>query len=89
MLFNDLPHAGVLRFACPDITRACDLARAFADLVRHQRGYLLPEWIRQAEKDAPKPMKGFAGFLRQDLDSAIWLGGRLAKAARDGSRLST
>ncbi|MCX4429828.1 transposase [Streptomyces mirabilis] len=55
-----------VRLACPDITRACDLARAFADLVRHQRGYLLLEWIRQ---DAPKPMKGFAGFLRQDLDA--------------------
>ncbi|WP_373309967.1 MULTISPECIES: transposase [Streptomyces] len=58
-----------VRLACPDITRACDLARAFADLVRHQRGYLLLEWIRQAEQDAPKPMKGFAGFLRQDLDA--------------------
>ncbi|WP_181924122.1 transposase [Streptomyces inhibens] len=59
-----------VRLACPDITRACDLARAFADLVRHQRGYLLQEWIRQAEQDTPKPMKGFAGFLRQDLDAA-------------------
>ncbi|MER5890893.1 hypothetical protein ABT160_44340, partial [Streptomyces sp. NPDC001941] len=36
-----------VRLACPDITRACDLARNFADLVRHQRGYLLLEWIRQ------------------------------------------
>jgi hypothetical protein len=33
---------------------------------RHQRGYLLLEWIRQAEQDAPEPMKGFAGFLRRD-----------------------
>ncbi|MEU5485727.1 ISL3 family transposase [Streptomyces mirabilis] len=56
-----------VRLACRDITRACDLARAFADMVRHQRGYLLLEWIRQAEQDAPKPMRGFAGFLRQDL----------------------
>ncbi|MFI6359625.1 ISL3 family transposase [Streptomyces sp. NPDC050743] len=56
-----------VRLACPDIARACDLARAFADLARHRRGYLLLEWIRQAEQDAPKPMKGFAGFLRQDL----------------------
>jgi transposase len=55
--------------ACPDIAWAGDLARTFADLVRHQRGYLLLEWIRQAEQDAPKPMKGFAGFLRQDLDA--------------------
>jgi hypothetical protein len=38
-----------VRLACPDITRACDLARAFADLVRHRRGYLLLEWIRQAD----------------------------------------
>jgi hypothetical protein len=58
-----------VRLACPDITRACDLARTFADLVGHRRGYLLQEWIRQAEQDAPKPMKGFAGFLRQYLDA--------------------
>ncbi|MCQ8194431.1 hypothetical protein [Streptomyces rugosispiralis] len=35
-----------VRLACPDITRACDLARAFADLMRHQHGHLLPQWIR-------------------------------------------
>jgi transposase len=58
-----------VRLACPDITRACDLARTFADLVRHRRGSLLLEWIRRAEQDAPKPMQGFAGFLRQDLDA--------------------
>ncbi|MEU6511072.1 transposase [Streptomyces sp. NPDC046942] len=58
-----------VRLTCPDITRACDLARAFADLVRHRRGFLLLEWIRQAEHDAPKPMQDFAGFLRQDLDA--------------------
>lgn len=58
-----------VRLACPDITRACDLARAFADPVRHRREFLLLEWIRQAEQDAPKPMQGFAGFLRQDLDA--------------------
>ncbi|MFJ5840260.1 transposase [Streptomyces shenzhenensis] len=56
-----------VRLACPDSTRACDLARAFVHLVR--RGYLLQEWIRQAEQDAPKPMKGFVGSLRQDLDA--------------------
>ncbi|MFE9941550.1 transposase [Streptomyces hirsutus] len=58
-----------VRLACPDITRACDLALAFADLVCHRRGCLLLEWIRQAEQDAPKPVQGFAGFLRQDLDA--------------------
>ncbi|MFI2434372.1 transposase [Streptomyces sp. NPDC018957] len=45
------------------------LARAFADLVRHRRGYLLLEWIRQAEPDAHKLLKGIAGLLRQDLDA--------------------
>ncbi|MFV0138149.1 hypothetical protein ACLGIH_34245 [Streptomyces sp. HMX87] len=48
-----------VRPACPDLTRVCDLARVFADLVRHRRGHLLLEWIRQAEQDAPKPMQGF------------------------------
>ncbi|WP_406464891.1 hypothetical protein OH768_53310 [Streptomyces sp. NBC_01622] len=41
-----------------------------ADLLRHRRGYLLLEWIRQAEQDAPKPMQGFAGFRRQNLHAA-------------------
>ncbi|WP_285530267.1 transposase [Streptomyces lavendulae] len=58
-----------VRIACPDITRACDLARAFAELLRNRRGFLLTEWIRQAEQDAPKPISGFAGFLRGDLDA--------------------
>ncbi|MFE6338599.1 transposase [Streptomyces sp. NPDC057798] len=58
-----------VRLTCPDITRACDLARAFADPLRRRRAYLLLEWIRQAEQDAPKPMKGFARFLRQDHDA--------------------
>ncbi|MET8331967.1 transposase, partial [Streptomyces sp. NPDC005181] len=58
-----------VRLACPDSTRACDLARAFTDLVRNRRGAFVLEWIRQAELDAPRPMSGFAGFLRQDLDA--------------------
>ncbi|MFJ7781032.1 transposase [Streptomyces yangpuensis] len=58
-----------VRNACPDIARACDLARAFAELLRHRHGFLLTEWIRRAEQDAPKPVGGFAGFLRQDLDA--------------------
>ncbi|MDI6520186.1 transposase [Streptomyces coelicoflavus] len=57
------------RLTCPGITRACDLARVFADLVRHRRGHLLLKRIRQAEQDTPKPMTGFARFLRQDLDA--------------------
>ncbi|MFF7780302.1 hypothetical protein ACFZCG_38515 [Streptomyces tanashiensis] len=59
-----------VRIACPGIARACDLARAFADLLRHRRGFLPTEWIRQAEQDAPQPVSGFAGFLRQELDAA-------------------
>jgi transposase len=56
-----------VRLACPDITHACDLARTFHDLVTYRRGHLLMNWIRQAEQDAPAPVRGFAGFLRQDL----------------------
>jgi transposase len=51
------------------ITRACDLAHTFADLLRNQHGQLLMEGIRQAEQDAPKPMRSFAGSLRHDLDA--------------------
>ncbi|MGW9370276.1 transposase [Streptomyces xanthophaeus] len=58
-----------VRIVCPDIARACDFARAFAELLRHRRGFLLTQWIRQAEQNAPKPISGFAGFLRQDLDA--------------------
>jgi transposase len=58
-----------VRIACPDIARACDLARAFAELLRNRRRFLLPEWIRQTEQDAPKPVSSFAGFLRHDLDA--------------------
>ncbi|MFF1741602.1 hypothetical protein [Streptomyces mirabilis] len=29
----------------------------------------LLEWILQAEQDAPKPVRGFAGSLRQDHDA--------------------
>ncbi|WP_327434744.1 transposase [Streptomyces sp. NBC_01236] len=47
------------------------LARAFTDLLRHRRGFLLGDWIRQAERTAPPPIKGFAGFLRQDLDAVL------------------
>ncbi|MGW2826098.1 ISL3 family transposase [Streptomyces sp. NPDC001443] len=60
-----------VRLACPDITAACDYARAFTDLLRHRRGFLLKAWIRQAEQTAPPPIKGFAGFLRQDLDAVL------------------
>jgi transposase len=57
------------RLACQDIAAACDFARAFTDLTRHRRGHLLMEWIKQAERDAPAPIRGFAGYLRQDLDA--------------------
>jgi transposase len=58
-----------VKIACPDIARACDLARSFHDLLTHRRGQLLLDWIRQAEQDAPAPVRSFAGFLRQDLDA--------------------
>ncbi|MGW0581080.1 transposase [Streptomyces sp. NPDC002920] len=58
-----------VRLACPDITNACDLARAFTDLVRHRRGHLLGEWIRQAERCDLRPIRSFASFLRQDIDA--------------------
>ncbi|MFJ9459975.1 transposase [Kitasatospora sp. NPDC101447] len=57
-----------VRIACPDIARAYDLARCFRDLLVNRRGGML-EWIRQAEQDAPTPVRSFAGFLRQDLDA--------------------
>ncbi|MFC4503693.1 MULTISPECIES: transposase [Streptomyces] len=58
-----------VRLACPDITNACDLARAFTDLVRHRRGHLLGEWIRQAERCDLRPIRSFASFLRQEIDA--------------------
>ncbi|MEU9289921.1 ISL3 family transposase [Streptomyces sp. NPDC048275] len=60
-----------VRLACPDIAAACDFARAFTDLLRHRRGFLLHDWIRQAEQTAPAPVKSFAGFLRQDIDAVL------------------
>ncbi|WP_371524797.1 hypothetical protein OG302_00750 [Streptomyces sp. NBC_01283] len=62
-------HLLQVRLAGRDITRACDLARVFHELVRHRRGDQLLEWIREAEQDAPAPIRSFAGFLRQDLDA--------------------
>ena len=72
-----------VKIACPDIARACDLARCFRDLLVNRRGGLLPEWIRQAEQDGPAPVRSFAGFLRQDLDAVTagltleWSSGRV------------
>ncbi|WP_434975759.1 transposase [Streptomyces bluensis] len=58
-----------VRLACPDITEACNLARAFSDLVRNRRGHLLTEWIRQAERCGQPSIRSFSSFLRQDLDA--------------------
>lgn len=58
-----------VRLACPDITADCDFARVFTDLVRHRRGHLLLKWIKQAERDGPPPIRGFAGYPHQDLDA--------------------
>ncbi|MFI1354061.1 hypothetical protein ACH4TV_10815 [Streptomyces sp. NPDC020898] len=66
---SDVDALEQVRLACPDITNACDLARVFADLVRHRRGHLLGEWIRQAERCDLRAIRSFAGFLRQDIDA--------------------
>ncbi|MEV6112980.1 transposase [Streptomyces sp. NPDC052109] len=55
--------------ACPDITEACNLARAFTDLVRNRRGHPLTEWIRQGERCGQRSIRSFGSFLRQDLDA--------------------
>jgi transposase len=59
------------RIACPDIATACDLARVFTGLVRDRRGHLLAAWVREAETNGPAPVRGFAGFLRQDWDAVL------------------
>ncbi|MGW1728018.1 hypothetical protein ACWCQK_34555 [Streptomyces sp. NPDC002306] len=41
--------------------------RAFAELLRQRRGFLLTEWIPQAEEDGPKSISEFAGILRGSL----------------------
>ncbi|MDI5903958.1 MULTISPECIES: transposase [Streptomyces] len=60
-----------VRIACPDIATACDLARVFTGLVRDRRGHLLATWVREAETTGPGPVRGFAGFLRQDWDAVL------------------
>ncbi|MEU9406719.1 hypothetical protein AB0E08_13675 [Streptomyces sp. NPDC048281] len=42
-----------MRLTCPDIARACDLARTFHDLHQHRCVQQLLEWVREAEHDAP------------------------------------
>ncbi|WP_371648197.1 MULTISPECIES: transposase [unclassified Streptomyces] len=58
-----------IRLACPDIARACDLARTFHDLLQHRRGHQLLAWVREAERDAPPPIVAFAQGLCLDLDA--------------------
>lgn len=48
-----------VRLACPDISRGCDLARAFADLVRHQRAV---EGFGNRVKTLKRAMYGRASF---------------------------
>nr|BFD88396.1 hypothetical protein StreXyl84_77970 [Streptomyces sp. Xyl84] len=66
---QEIEHLVQARLACPDIARACDLARVFTDLVRNRRGQLLSVWIRQAERSDVVPVAKFAAFLRQDFDA--------------------
>ncbi|MCX4672437.1 transposase [Streptomyces sp. NBC_01381] len=58
-----------VRIAYPGITESCDLARAFTDLVRHRRGALLGQWIREAERSTIGPLRALGSFLRQDIDA--------------------
>ncbi|WP_328760303.1 ISL3 family transposase [Streptomyces sp. NBC_00271] len=58
-----------VRLACPDVARACDLARTFHDLLQHRRGHQLLEWVREVERDAPAPILSFAQSLCLDLDA--------------------
>ncbi|MFE2423446.1 ISL3 family transposase [Streptomyces hokutonensis] len=58
-----------IRLACPDIARACDLARAFHDLLQHRRGHQLLAWVREVERESPAPILAFAQGLCLDLDA--------------------
>ncbi|WP_107050660.1 hypothetical protein [Streptomyces sp. NRRL F-2580] len=55
--------------ACPDIARAREIAQRFTALVRDRTGHLLPDWISDAERDAPQPIRGFARFMKFDIDA--------------------
>ncbi|MCX4826092.1 transposase [Streptomyces sp. NBC_01142] len=55
--------------ACPDIARARDIAQRFTTLVRDRTGQLLPDWISEVERDAPQPIRGFARFMKFDIDA--------------------
>ncbi|MFE4924747.1 ISL3 family transposase [Streptomyces sp. NPDC056661] len=66
---SEIARLDEVRIACPDITEACNLARAFTDLVRRRRGTMLGLWIREAEQSMIGPLRSFGSFLRQDLDA--------------------
>ncbi|MGW3248276.1 transposase [Streptomyces sp. NPDC001070] len=68
---REVEHLDQACLACPDIARACGLARALTDLVRNRRGQLLPDWIRQAEQFGVVSVAKFAVFLRQDFDAVM------------------
>ncbi|MGW0731451.1 transposase [Streptomyces sp. NPDC002851] len=57
------------RLACPDIARACDLARTFHDLLQHRRGHQLLARVQEAERDSPGPMLSFSKSLCLDRDA--------------------
>lgn len=58
-----------VRVACPDIARACDLARTFHELLQHRCGHQLLAWVREVEREAPAPILAFAQGLCLDLDA--------------------
>ncbi|MBT2452589.1 hypothetical protein J7F03_37200 [Streptomyces sp. ISL-43] len=55
--------------ACPGIARAREIAHRFTALVHERTGHLLPDWISEVERDAPQPIRGFARFVKFDIDA--------------------
>ncbi|WP_285544166.1 ISL3 family transposase [Streptomyces lavendulae] len=66
---DDEVQLGEVCLACPDIARAREIAERFTALVRDRTGHLLPDWISDVERDAPQPIRGFARFMKFDIDA--------------------
>lgn len=52
---------------CPEITKACRLARGFAVILRRRDGHRLGDWLTQADESQVKEIRTFANGLRRDL----------------------
>lgn len=66
---EDEVRLGEVCLACPDIARTREIAQGFTTLVRDRTGHLLPDWISDVERDAPQPIRGFARFMKFDIDA--------------------